>query len=999
MPPKLAPSGSIGDKKGKGVEERVPSVPRTATGSRSSSLGKSVRGVPLAGHQRAVSAAQVASPRGRTGLRTTRNSVRSVTLEESTSNTPVPLSTELSTEETIATTTDVSTVSSALSTITPSEEDLPSIATIPDLENLNALRLRFETNRTTFVRSRSSSEPGPGPFVRTEPVVATDNLPFFLHPESIAAPPRRNRPLPPLPVAPAPERLPPVPPVRTPSPVMNYKPMPPSTSSHAPKFTKGNPHEIQSFLAAFNDRAREAGLSDKEKIERVVHYVDHTTKSNWTALDEYEGDSWIVLERAILASYIIDDKWLYSLLRFESFVREYRDGVDGKRIDTLEGFMEFHRTATTFAKHLKKDQTTSVDQVARVYATVFDGTSPVSQRLREQIRTQLRIDCPTVHPNHAYSILQVKTAAVFMLQGAIDEESRTPIISTDTAVKQELASNHKLEAKLELLIQQVASVTQIVNEQRVQVNAVVRPYGNTMVQAPYTPSIPVSSQGPYAPRAPFDPSRRPQGTACAYCSIDGHFKRDCPDLQADKIAGVCIQNETWRILMADGSEPPYQYGVCLRDRVRAHASRTNGSSTAATVAPSLVCEAVGYTSSPHPCYMMSSAGSLYECDASGAPIETVRDGEGRDESEPGDEETEDAYQELARLEVYAQDLKEKGKGKGRSKPAQVTVEVPRMTRSSGAKPVPPGSKALLTAESQTPEVVKEKGRTAPMPIPVPVQPKPMTLQPDRPVAKAATIEKVVESNAGFVRSYSSPAEEDRPDAGERVFEQILRSEVNLPVADLLALSPELRKRFRDYCTSKRVSRPTVQPSVPTVSIVPTVRSKLPAPIYFSKADLKRQLTGGLDEEGNIVARDLLPLRSIDVNINGKVDLTAVLDTGSSITAIHRHAWENMHDIMRVERKYDMEGVNGERTSTMGIIHNARVRIGTAVLIMHIHVLENAPFALLLGQPFFALTQSIMEHEPDGGMTLTMRDPNTHELHKVATRARVSNRPEMAMLGF
>lgn len=128
-------------------------MPRTATGSRSSSLGKSVRGVPLAGHQRAVSAAQVASPRGRTGLRTTRNSVRSVTLEESTSNTPVPLSTELSTEETIATTTDVSTVSSALSTITPSEEDLPSIATIPDLENLNALRLRFETNRTTFVRT------------------------------------------------------------------------------------------------------------------------------------------------------------------------------------------------------------------------------------------------------------------------------------------------------------------------------------------------------------------------------------------------------------------------------------------------------------------------------------------------------------------------------------------------------------------------------------------------------------------------------------------------------------------------------------------------------------------------------------------------------------------------------------------------------------------------------------------------------------------------------
>lgn len=775
--------------------------------------------------------------------------------------------------------------------------------------------------------------------------------------------------------------------------------MPPSTSSHAPRFKDGEAHEIQSFLAAFNDRAREAGLSDQEKINRVVHYVDYVTKSNWKALDEYDGDNWNALEAAILASYIIEDKWLYSLSRFESFVREYRDGVDGKRIDTLEGFMEYHRTATTFSKHLKKDQTTSVDQVARVYATVFDGTSAGSQRLREQIRTQLRIDCPTVHPNHAYSIVQVKTAAVFMLQGAIDEESRTPIISTGTTVKLEPEVDGPRLKEMALELQSLKQTVAAYHAQLLQFNPPVRPYGNPIVQAPYVPSVAGQNPAPYAPRLPFDPNRRTQGTACAYCSLDGHFKRDCSDLQADKTAGICIQNENWRILMPDGSEPPYQYGICLRDRVRADASRTKGSSTAATVAPSLVCEAVGYTSSPQPCYMISSSGSLYECDASGALIETVRDGEGRDESEPEDEESQDAHQELARLEVYAQDIQEKAKGKGRSKPAQVTVEVPRMTRSSGAKPVPSGSKALLTAESQTPEVVKEKGSTAPKPIPVTVPPKPTQLQAEGPVEKRTMLEKVVESNAGFVRSYLSPAEEDRPDAGERVFAQILRSEVNLPVADLLALSPELRKRFREYCTSKRVSKPAVQPSPATEPAVPTVRARMPAPVYFSKADLKRQLTSGLDEEGNIVARDLLPLRSIDVNINGKVDLTAVLDTGSSITAIHRDAWEEMHDIMRVERKYDMEGVNGERTTTMGIIHNARVRIGTAVLIMHIHVLENAPFALLLGQPFFALTQSVMEHDLDGSMSLTMRDPNTQQLHKVATRARVSSRPETAMLGF
>jgi len=83
----------------------------------------------------------------------------------------------------------------------------------------------------------------------------------------------------------------------------------------------------------------------------------------------------------------------------------------------------------------------------------------------------------------------------------------------------------------------------------------------------------------------------------------------------------------------------------------------------------------------------------------------------------------------------------------------------------------------------------------------------------------------------------------------------------------------------------------------------------------------------------------------------------------------------------------MMSANGELDSTCGMARNVPVQIGDITVHFQIHVLEEAPYDMLIGRPFDALTQSIVENDKNGGAIITMTDPNTGHKCTIGTYAR------------
>ena len=70
----------------------------------------------------------------------------------------------------------------------------------------------------------------------------------------------------------------------------------------------------------------------------------------------------------------------------------------------------------------------------------------------------------------------------------------------------------------------------------------------------------------------------------------------------------------------------------------------------------------------------------------------------------------------------------------------------------------------------------------------------------------------------------------------------------------------------------------------------------------------------------------------------------------------------------------MEGANSSTCWTLGCAENLFMHIGHIDFQLHAHVIEKAPFKLLLGQTFHNLLLSCLEDKPDDGVDLAIRDP-------------------------
>lgn len=132
----------------------------------------------------------------------------------------------------------------------------------------------------------------------------------------------------------------------------------------------------------------------------------------------------------------------------------------------------------------------------------------------------------------------------------------------------------------------------------------------------------------------------------------------------------------------------------------------------------------------------------------------------------------------------------------------------------------------------------------------------------------------------------------------------------------------------------------------------------------------------------------LPLREIDVLINNTISEAGVLDQGSQIVVIRQDLAQEAGVIINRRFQLEMEGANGLVSKTLGCAENLIMQIGDVAFKVHAHVVDRAPFRLLLGRPFHNLLLCRLEDHSDGRVDVSVRDPaNPTHFITIPSRAR------------
>ena len=143
------------------------------------------------------------------------------------------------------------------------------------------------------------------------------------------------------------------------------------------------------------------------------------------------------------------------------------------------------------------------------------------------------------------------------------------------------------------------------------------------------------------------------------------------------------------------------------------------------------------------------------------------------------------------------------------------------------------------------------------------------------------------------------------------------------------------------------------------------------------------------EEDVIVVVDLSPLQTLEVLVDGKAMVEGMLNSGSQICSISKRIWSDKLGVgLRSDKIMIMEAANKTRTQTMGLLQNLKVKVADMELILQVQVMDDTPYDLLLGQPFFALASCVTRVYPNGEQYLTLHDPNSKREITVPTKQRV-----------
>ncbi|KAL5512267.1 hypothetical protein ACEPAG_8353 [Sanghuangporus baumii] len=139
----------------------------------------------------------------------------------------------------------------------------------------------------------------------------------------------------------------------------------------------------------------------------------------------------------------------------------------------------------------------------------------------------------------------------------------------------------------------------------------------------------------------------------------------------------------------------------------------------------------------------------------------------------------------------------------------------------------------------------------------------------------------------------------------------------------------------------------------------------------------------------LLAPAVVPLHEINVRLNDTLQVNGVLDSGSSFIGIPRRIWRQIKSPACISNPTHIQTASPTPNQSSHIIPCAKISIPGFSIHTPVHILENAPFDLLLGRPFFAHTHAVVADIAEHFQDLYITDLVTGEVFCLPTCPRTS----------
>jgi hypothetical protein len=720
---------------------------------------------------------------------------------------------------------------------------------------------------------------------------------------------------------------------------VQHAPMPSPHDKRAPKW-KGKSSQVHQFLWEFEVAAELAGLSEKEMRRQLGNYCQNPVdRQLLQSLPGYKI-SWEAFKKNILRMYPKGNpERTYTVDALDKFVNESRkSGAFTSGEDYARYVRDFLKSASVLEQrnHLLEPEKTRL----------FRKGWP--KKTRRKIEAKLESTHPDVEDIYDFTFDQWISAVDYIMEkenrdAALDGENDS---SSDSDSDSEEEGELRIAPKIEHKKRKKSPVKAIVKEEESEIKELLKQLDNRTMQsmnqvnqkfqalsqtvneslrnhrgpAPRT-SPPVMDRGP---NEGAEPNRR-RYTGCTFCgSIDGHYMQSCYVLMKYKEDGkVKLDPLTGRIIMGTGEMiPPTPYGTPLKHRVDLHIKSRQALYQSFTV------DETNRTDETYPAMFVETYFTNPNEVAHKHPGEVSRKKE-YDDWVKNDKDEDSMYELVYALDQYKRNKEQEAGGKNMPRTgARVNVTPKSILKKPTERPIPPETTPRI-------EEIAEDKVTEP-----------------KPTEERREIREVTKPFPGHNRAtpirqaYKSQAED--PELIDEVKEMVMSSNLTgLTVKHLLAVSPIIRATLVNKLRSQRVEVNHLLDLAPAFHL-----------------------------DNRIVGHKSLPLREIQVSFANGTKAMAVLDDGSSVIVVRHDLWREIGSVPLIQgESITLECADSSLSQTMGMLKNLPMKVGEIVLHVQAQVVKVAPYRLLLGRTFSALTGCTKHDDPNGDTLITITDPN------------------------
>lgn len=736
--------------------------------------------------------------------------------------------------------------------------------------------------------------------------------------------------------------------------------MPPRGHATAPTFDEEQPRTLRRFfqdLEALFDRC--AIADEQQKKKWVTRYLPIDAADLCESLGTFAAPAtYEDFKKAIIALYPgADDARKHSVADVEALVNARARTV----IQNIGELSTYYRDFFAMTSYLISHNRLSTSEQSRLF--VRGLRSP----LWDQVSQRLQLKQPDHYPDDPYALTDVFDAAKFVLHGTTVTGTATASRTSSTPAESSTVKVEDLAPLLKLLAKSIS---------------------DSGAQAA-TGSQPVvrNSEGPV-------------NNFCHYCGDPGDRVATCKHVDKDIKAGRIMRNAEGKIVLPNGNFVPRSLaGITMRDRVYEWHRLNPGQMRSPSSQMMLQFAPSSETTSA---FQLTSEDRIAQLEREILALRSRRAFDGVELPAP-------RYNRPRTPPATGQSAPANRATSGSSETSSA-----KPTTSVAAPPRPP-----------TPHPASEPSATVPTPAnnTAPTRPAPVTVE--HPFAKARDATHIPSNYTPPTdRNFATAAKDKestyrtqvpihQPKIADDIFARSMKTPtVTLTPEELLSIAPEVRAKYREAITPKRViteSRTVAfveevdeenavveqscsgEPLEPGGVIIPD-----PFEVYL------RRLEPGSDPTLLTVAKESHALRAIMGLVDNKEYVEAIIDPGSQIIAMSEHVCHALGLSYDPTIRLNMQSANGEVDQSLGLVRNVPFCVANIVLYLQMHVIRAAAYDILLGRPFDVLTRSVVKNFHNEDQTITIKCPNTGTIATIPTIARGSAqfRPSnKSQLGF